>query len=248
MAIERLEYNLEYDAIELIGTDSLCEINETLKCAVSCNCLNNDCCFEKIFGLESNFFYTIETIENQQSCYYERGIASIIQENDKYFLNRKRVFVSGKSFVDNYVVSLEALPQIKFGKTLIYSSIPPTYLEALSAEHSVLCSSLSNLPHSVPLVENSLLARFDDSIESVSFSDDRLVSKIINIIATFGKQLKLKTSKLSLKRVEPEVIDLVPSSNVKAKRGSVYYDKDDNVLKFYDGERWNTLAFVKDES
>jgi hypothetical protein len=102
------------------------------------------------------------------------------------------------------------------------------------------------VPQPVQIQQNSFLSRLDGDIESVDFEDDRLVDKITKIIAKFTKQLKLKTSKLTLKRIEPETIDMVPTSNVKAKRGSLYYDEQDDTLKIYNGQSWKTIAFLKD--
>lgn len=246
-AIEALGNSPDNIDLELIGIEPLKKVLPSLKAAVEANGINDSCRFVEVFGLDTNFFYIIESVHDNKVCGYERGIGCIYLKNDKYFLNRKRIFVYGNNSVE-CAVSRDNVPK-SFAcncNTYIYSTIPPTYLESLAVDNSVLCSSMSSLPHPVGMVEDSLLARMSDKIESISFKDDRLVSKIINIIATFGKQLKLKTTKLSLKRVEPEVIDMVPTSNIKAKRGSLYYDESDNKLKLYDGEQWKVISFTEE--
>lgn len=246
-AIEALGNSPDSIDLELLGIEPLKNILPAFKYAIEANSINDSCRLVEIFGLDTNFFYIIESVHDNKVCGYERGIGSIYIKNDKYFLNRKRIFVYGNNSLE-CAVSTDNVPKSFCCNcdTYIYSSIPPTYLESLSVDNSVLCSSMSCLPHPVGMTEDSLLARMSDKIESVSFKDDRLVSKIINAITTFGKQLKLKTSKLSLKRVEPEIIDMVPTSNVKAKRGSLYYDESDNKLKLYDGQSWKTIMFLED--
>lgn len=245
-AIEALSSTKDLD-LELIGIEPLKSISSTLKLSVEAGGITESARFINTFGLDTNFFYIIESIKNDSVIYYERGIASIYQQDDKFFLKRKFIFLSGKNSYE-CSVSTDNAPRPVFchHNTLVYSSIPPTYIEAIASENSVLCSSYSCIPHPVALQNNSVLARLDDKIESLSLDDNRLVSKIVNAIVTFGKQLKLKTSKLSLKRVEPEVIDLVPSSNVKAKKGSLYYDESDDTIKVYDGQAWKTLAFLEE--
>lgn len=246
-AIEALGNNPDNSDLELIGIEPLKKVLPSLKAAIEADGINDSCKFVEVFGLDNNFFYIIECVSDNKVCGYERGIGSIYTKDNRTFLNRKRIFVYGNNSLE-CAVSKDNVPKpfVCNCDTYIYSSIPPTYLESLVVENSVLCSSMSCLPYPVNMTEDSLLARISDTIESVSFKDDRLISKIINTIATFGKQLKLKTSKLSLKRVEPEVIDMVPTSNIKAKRGSIYYDESDNKLKLYDGEQWKVIAFTEE--
>lgn len=246
IAIEALGNNPDTFDLELIGIEPLKDINTNLKLSIEAGGITSESTFLNVFGLDVNFFYILENIKEQTPSYYERGIGYIYQLDNKLFLKRKKVFISGKNSFE-CAVSIDHQPQMLYSdKALIYSSIPPTYIEAIAPENCVLCSSDSCIPNPVSMIDNSLLARLDNKIESISFDDDRLVSKILNAIVTFKNQLKLKTSKLSLKRVEPEVIDMVPTSNIKAKRGSLYYDESDNKLKLYDGQSWKTVAFLED--
>lgn len=249
VAIEAVRNSSENNDLELVGIEPLKLIAQSIKQSVESGGITPENTFSNIFGYNTNFFYILESInENPESvCLYERGIASIYQQDNKVFLKRIRLFLSG-DHAGNATPSVDGIPKIiPCGtNTLVYSSIPPTYLEAISPEHCVLCSSISSLPHPVHIDQDSLLGRFEDTIQSISLNDNRLIDKFLSIISSFSKQLKLKTSKLSLKRVEPEVIDMVPTSNVKAKQGSLYYDESDNTLKLYTGEKWRTLAFVKE--
>lgn len=249
IALESLENNFAYTDPELTGIEPLRYISESLRYSVEANDVTSANKFVNVFGLDVNFFYIIESVDKitKQICYYERGIACVYTKDNKYFLNRLRVFVTGKNGADFVVCNDGKCQPINADHlTLVYSSTPPTYLECLGAEHTVLCSSLSTLPLPVAMKKNSLLARFEDVIQSVNFDDNVFVNIIINIFTSFTKQLKLKTSKLSIKRAECENIDLIPSSNIKAKRGSLYYDESSDTIKVYNGTSWKTLAFVKE--
>jgi len=250
MAIEALKSCNNGTDLELCGIQDLANYHEGLKSAIQTGELDDSFTFREIFGLDTNFFYTIEQIDNGKICNYERGIACVHKHGDKFFLKRKLCFVSGENIskakpVINCAPSDIRCCPVGFN-TIIYSCTPPTYLECLAPEHSIITSTESCFPQSLHFNKNSLLLRFDDQIENVEFNDNRFIDKIIKVISQFAKQIKLKTSKLSLKRVESEVVDFVPTSNIKAKRGSLYYDESDDALKLYDGSQWKTLAFKKD--
>jgi hypothetical protein len=251
-AIEAVANCHEGQDLELIGTSSLKNCGETLKHAVQSGHLNDDFCFSKIFGYNTNFFYVIEQIQNNAVCWYERGIAYVYDKDGRTFLRRIRSFVTGKN-------SYECSPNVtgdpypfkccSYGNNvLIYSSIPPTYLESLAPANCVLTSSDSCLPQPVVLNENSFLSRFDGNIEAVSFSDERLVDKITALISKFTKQLKLKTTKLTAKKAEFETLELTPSVNPQAKAGTLRYDKDSKSLMFFDGQSWRKVSLEPSDS
>lgn len=252
IAIELLKNNPNNLDLELIGNKDLPKYSKNFEYAPKDNSLSEDSLFKNVFGTNVNFIYIIQSIccSTNSCCLYERGVGHIYENKGKYFLKRILPLVRGKNHTDcsiNYSnTPLDFYCEEPSKYTILSSSLPYTYLEALAAPHSVLCSSDVCLPQPVKVKENSFLLRFDNQIESVEFEDDRLIDKIAKIIVKFTKQLKLKASKLSLKRVEPEIIDMVPTSNVKAKRGSLYYDEQDDTLKLYDGHSWKTVAFLED--
>lgn len=236
--------------LELIGVSALIDHSPILKQAVESNTLTENNSFKNIFGLNTNFYYVIESISNNAVSFFERGVGYAYEQDNKIFLKRHSPFVHGKNQLE-CVPCRDGVPHpfMCCGngcRTMIYSSIPQSYLECFVVDHAILTSSEQFLPNPVQLKNDSLLGRFDGDIESVPFDDNRLVDKISNLVSKFTKQLKLKASKLSLKRVEPEIIDLVPTSNPKAKKGSLYYDEQEDSIKVFDGENWKTLAFVKE--
>lgn len=245
MAIEGLcNCSLNND-LKLTGLTHLSQCSSSLKASINSGLLDDSALFKNVFGYNVNFFYIIEKIENDTVTSYERGIASIYKQNDNTYLDRKLSFVIGQNSV-LATVNSSGKP-IEFGplnnNLIIYSTLPPTYFECLSPSHCVLTSSEGCIPQPVVLHNDTFLGRLDNGIEDISFSDSRLIDKIINLITKFTKQLKLKTSKLSLKRIETEILDLVPSSNPQAKIGTLVYDKETNELKVYDGKYWKALMF-----
>lgn len=249
-AMEALNNCSSNPDLELIGTAPLKDHSLILKQAVESNTLNDNFTFKNIFGFNTPFFYIIESISNEAVNFFERGVGYIYEQNNKIYLKRQIPLVSGKNRLELNPVQ-DGIP-FPFRccdndcKSIIYSTIPPSYIECLPTDNCVITSSLPLLPQPLRVDNNSFLGRFDNDLESVSFEDVRLVDKITNLITKFTKQLKLKTSKLSSKRLESEVIDLVPQTNPKAKKGSMYYDESDETIKVYNGQSWKTIAFLEE--
>jgi hypothetical protein len=247
-AIELLKNSLSNPDLELVGSKDLGRYSP----AFANSNLDEKFHFKNIFGLNVNFCYVIQSIclVTNAAKLYERGIGYVYDSDGATFLKRVMPIFRGINQAD-CSINYSGLP-LDFNccdaqsYSFVTSTLPVTYFESLAVPNSVLCSSSPLVPQPVQIQQNSFLSRLDGDIESVDFEDERLVDKITKIISKFAKQLKLKTSKLSLKRVEPETIDMVPTSNVKAKRGSLYYDEQDDTLKIYNGQSWKTIAFLKD--
>lgn len=249
-AMEALGNCLDNTDLELLGTLALKDHSSLLKQAVESNTLNDNYTVKNVFGLNTKFFYIIESISNETVNFYERGVGYAYEKDGRVFLKRDLPIVNGKNRVEVMpVIDNVPFPFSCCGqdcKTVIYSTVPPSYIECIPYDNCVITSSVNLLPQPVQLQKDSFLARLDNNIESVSLEDNRLIDKITNLITKFSKQIKLQTSKLSLKRLESEVIDLVPSSNPKAKKGSLCYDESSNTIKVYDGQSWKTLAFLEE--
>jgi hypothetical protein len=246
IAIEAIKTCPNSEDLELIGTAPLEHYSEQLKFAIQAKEINDDLKFSKVFGYNNNFFYIIEVVKNSKVDGYERGVGYIYKKDKKTYLKRIAPLYCGKN-------SVECAPSrdpcgrsfCSNDNVLVYSSIPPTYLEALIVEHCVITSSETCLPQLTHLPQDSILARFDDNIEGVTFSDKRLVDKFTDLLSLFTKQIKLAASKLSVKRLETDILDLAPSNDqdIKAKIGSFYYNKSEDVVKVYTKEGWKTVKF-----
>lgn len=250
-AIEALTNHPDSIDLQLIGHLPLKEYSVFFKQAIEANHLNEDCSFKKIFGLETNFFYSIESSCKDCVDYYERGIGYIYENNKGTFLKRLLPISNG-----NNIKSLRpVLDGVGFPfscennhNLVLYSSIPLSYLECLAVENCVITSSSPGLPQPINLPNDSFLGRLEGSIESIPFDDNRLINKTINLLSKFKNQLKLQTAKLTAKRAEFDIIDIVPTTDPKAKKGSLCYDESSNSLRFYDGNCWKTIVFAREDN
>lgn len=249
-AIEALDNCSVNSDLKLIGLSPLKNFLPDLKVAIEHGDINDSSLFKNVFGLNTNFFYIIEQVDNNTVINYERGIGCIYEKNNQIYLDRKVSFVTGKNSSESFVNRTGTPFPFRCCNCnlVLHSSLPPTYFESLSPANCVLTSSEPCLPNPVVLHNDSLLGRLDNGIESISLSDNRLVDKFINLISKFSKQIKLKTSKLSLKKVEAETLDLIPTNNPKAKAGTLYYDNESNELKVFDGTSWRVLMLKENDT
>ena len=174
-AIQALKSNPSNVDLEVIKISSLKNCGSLLCDAIKSGQINTDNLFINVFGLNVNFLYVIEQVKNNKICNYERGIGYIYSQDNALFLKRLHSFLIGDN-ISKLLPNQNGTPYpFKFDDdsvtTLIYSSIPPTYLECLAPQHCVITSSESCLPQSVAFETNSLLVRFDNNIENVSFND-----------------------------------------------------------------------------
>ena len=244
MAIEALSNCNQNNDLVFVGTNFLAGICSSLKSSVQTGVITNDHSFVNVFGYNTNFFYAIEQVENDIVVNYERGIGYVYEQNGHNYLKRIRSFVTGQNSVQASVNKTNVPFEFKCFEScnlVIYSTLPPTYIECLAPQNCVLTSSESFLPQPVVLNENSFLSRFDGNIEAVSFNDDRLIDKVTSLISKFTKQLKLKTTKLTAKRGEFETLQLTPSTDPNAKEGTLRYDKDSRHLMIFDGQSWHKI-------
>jgi len=251
LAIETLEDNsIGETDLELNGISDLCHCGKDFEYALKCSEINDDNTFLKVFGVEKNFIYIIKQVCDNTVINYERGIGHIYKKNNKFFLKRLLSFYysinRSKPYKDPQGKPYNFICNKNKFQTLVVSSYPENFIECLAPKHSVITSSESCFPQSVPFKQNSFLLRFDEQIENVDLDDKRLIPHIVKLISDFTKQLKLSTSKLIAKRAETELLDLKPTVNPKPKVGSIYYDKDNDQVKVYTSNGWRTLSYLED--
>jgi hypothetical protein len=241
--------------LELVGTQSLekCDFfKETLRAGE----IKEEFFLRNVIGLDQNFYYSVQCLPNTPSCsmngcVYERGIGYLYEQDGRVFLKRSVPVMN--HYADNTSSVNNSSTPMQFNccdleSTVIVSSItPPTYAEALAVPNSVLASSEGFLPAPVQLPQNSFLVRLFENITSLSFDSEMFIDIIVNTLAKFTKQIKLKTSKLCVKRIQSDMIDLNPSSSAKAVKGSLYYDETTDTIKFYNGTKWKSFVCVDEE-
>lgn len=248
VAIQALANHPNTLDLQLVDIQNVALNIDIVKKSIAAGGIDQSQTFANIFGLDTNFFYVIEQVKDNKVVNYERGIGSVYQQDNDFFLKRKISFVIGNNAGESYNNPTNTPLFLRCeNNVMIYSSVPPTYFECMSVPHAVLTSHDVCLPQPVVLPENSILGRLNGNIQSVSFDDVGFIENIIHSISQFTKQIKLKTSKLISKRSQVEILDLEPISNPHAKEGSMYYDKYSRTVKLYDGQNWRTLAFVKDD-
>lgn len=246
-AIELATYQSNSD-FQLHGTCALAPFSSNLARAIKCED-GPDYSFLSIFGTENKFLYTIEKFRNEQAIQYERGIGYLYKQDNNIFLKRIQPLTHGPN-------SSDLLPCYngptdffcKDGEYIIASSShPKTYVELFADPHSILTSSDSFTPQPVSLQEDSFLARLSNSIQSLSFSSDYFINIIITCITKYTKQLILKTSKLDVKRLCCDDIQLNTNNNPLNRPGVIVFDGKD--IKFFDGSHWKKLIWkIEDEN
>ena len=95
----------------------------------------------------------------------------------------------------------------------------------------------------VTLNKFSLLGRLDDDIDSLDISSIFTPQNVLSVVTKWTKMLKLMCSIFDVKKLRTPQIDFKPSKSPSTKKeGSVYYDQQDKVLKYYNGTEWVTLT------
>jgi hypothetical protein len=187
----------------------------------------------------------------------ERGIGRVIQNGTNFFLERSLAlayYINGDSNarpcyngpVDFYLSEGEQL--------VVSSSFPLSHIETLCDSHCVLASNEEFSPVPIKLTEFSFLSRLDGSITSVSFESikdiPQISENILESVTSYNKQIVFGASKLSMKSkrgvISSHVFQLNPTSNPPTKKGTLIYDENDDILKYYDGTSWRSLSFSKD--
>jgi len=213
--------------------------------------------FLSLFGTDHKFFYMAEKIYKDAVKLRERGIGRVIQHGTDFFLERTMplaYYISGDANarpcyngpVDFYLSEGEQL--------VVSSSFPLSHIESLCDSHCVLASNEEFSPVPIKLTEFSFLSRLDGPITSVSFSSIKdvpeLSESILESVTSYNKQISFGASKLSMKSkrgvISSHVFQLNPTSNPPTKKGTLIYDENDDVLKYYDGTSWRSLSFSKD--
>jgi hypothetical protein len=226
----------------LAGTKALAACNAELARSIECGTTNKCHSFRRMFG-ENSFFYVLELISNDKVIQHERGVGNVKKIDDQYYLERAIPICYGPN--SSQVSACHNGPSSFLPQSneyiIAYSTFPHSHQEALILPHSVLTSHDSCCANMVSLQENSFLARVKDDIVSLDTNSDEFINYIKEAISSYKNQLSLKSSKLSVKNLSTNNLQLNPSDSPQLKEGNVYYDATNKVLKFYDGSNWKVL-------
>jgi hypothetical protein len=241
-----LVVNEDGNRYRLDGTKALAEHSVELARSIECGTTNECHSFYRMFG-EDSFFYVLELISSNGVIQHERGVGKVNIIDDKYYLERTIPICYGPnssnlSACHNGPSSFMPQPHEYI---IGYSTFPNSHQEALILPNSVLTSHESCCAHMVSLQENSFLARVKDDIISMGADSDEFINYVKDAISSYKNQLSLKTSKLSVKNLSTNNLQLNPSDSPSLKEGNLYYDATAKTLKYYDGEKWNVLLSEK---
>lgn len=152
--------------IELLGTEVLCDCtDESLKLAIKNKALNNKTnCFCKVFGFNCKFYYSITLNER-----YEVGIGYLEKQGKKLFLKRSLPLFYTDNGID--VIPSYNLPRTYYDNVIISSYTPRTYIELLQDANCLITSIDPFVPSSLHVDKNSVVARLDDHIVSLTLED-----------------------------------------------------------------------------
>ena len=166
LAVERGKPVNDSSDIQLLGTEALCDCSdESLKIAVQNKSLvNKSNCFCKVFGFDCKFYYNITAGER-----YEVGIGYIEKKGKTLFLKRSLPLFYTDNGTD--VIPSYNLPRIYYDDVIISSYTPRTYIELLQDANCLITSIGPFVPSSLHVDKNSVVARLDDNIVSLSLDD-----------------------------------------------------------------------------
>lgn len=217
-AIERAVPVKDSKDLELLGTESL-SISPDYKRLLDANRISSSQnSFLSLFGIDTKFFYSVK-FECTQHGFTERGLGYIYENEGKFFLKRFRPFyiIENNSVIPAHTPRPIVCSEDHNDYITASSYVPSTFTEVLTEPHSIITCEQTHLPTSVVLQENSVLGRNKDGIESIP------IENLIN-----------------------DTLQLNPRPSAPERKGTLYYDENDDCLKYYDGEGWRILVWQQD--
>ena len=201
-----------------------------------------------LFGTLHSFFYIVEKIKNDVVELRERGVGRLISTDDGYELERVQPFgfyVKGDSNPHPCVNG----PVDFVGIVTISNSFPQSVLESVPLDNCVVTCSTPFVPNPVQLSNFSVLGRLDGEIVSLSFDElaqnEEFKEALVRAITGYTKQLAFSATKINTKSkrgvLSSNVLQLAPTSNPPAKKGTIIYDESDDKIKYYDGIKWRSF-------
>lgn len=211
---------------------------------------NIDNTFLKVFGTDCFFLYSASIFCDSETCdRQEVGVAHLELDEDNIYLYRDSPFYTthgeqtSPSF--NKCMSLDCDGPNE--RLILTAHYPRAIQELLISDNCLITSNGPHSPAAVVLQKNSILGRLDEDIQSISLEDipqsPIFKHAIVNAFCSFTKQMKLKTSKLYSKIFSTKSLILESHNNPSNKTGELYFDKDEDRLKFFDGTKWRSFIY-----
>ena len=202
-------------------------------------------------GLFSNHYdagdyilYEASLVSDGQKHFQEIGLGIFSIEDNKCFIQRRHALYC----IDEDGNETHPSRLLQFfcnddrDKCVIQSYIPKDIREVLYAPHSVVSCESPHVPSAVIIDNDSLLGRLEDDVDSIPIDSLFSPKRILNVLTKITRMIKLSCSFLEVKKLRTPHLEFKPVKSPAAKEGVCYYDKDDKVLKFYNGTEWISLS------
>lgn len=204
--------------------------------------------FANVFGFDCKFYYRLEKYTtNNLLIDIEIGIGCLIKENDLVILRRLQsiVYRHGEQDFTPIRMPVDVFRENNPQEYIVaFSHIPTTLSELLVEPHTLVVSTENNPIHTLNIENNSVLARLDKDVESLSL--DTLSEKTLELICSYTKQIVFNCSQLEIKKLKTNSLQLKPSKRPQSKEGTLVYNETTKALEYYDGEKWRVLQWRLD--
>lgn len=232
------------DRVALSGINDLQRINSILLADYKEGFITENNKFSNFFqSPDEKFCYTLCSYKNNEIIRYESGIGYYLDG----FVYRYRPLRCGRNFSHKIECS-NKLHYNFIGDTVIYASMPRYLSDMFFSDNNLIFSKTEDCPVSIQIKPNSLIGRFDNTITDIDLTSPEFSNILAKCLSQYSKQLSLKTSKLDTKLVSTSTLQLKPSVNDNAKKGTFIYDETTDSVKFYNGNKWRTLKWEEDEN
>tara|TARA_B100001778_G_C18556983_1_gene615851 strand:+ start:402 stop:1175 length:774 start_codon:yes stop_codon:yes gene_type:complete len=228
--------------IELCGTAALASVNKDLQAAVNEGFVDLEkSCFKDNY-VDEQLFYCIDRISNadSSSVLCEIGIGTVIDKGQTLKRINPMFYVEDEETVPSNNKFREFFSDTPNTHILVTTYTPTHFGQFFVQKNTMFATSTEPyIPLMVSVDDNSLIGRFDDDIQSISFND--LHNDTITHIQKYTKQLILKSSRLDVKKIKTNQLTLDPHKKPDAKRGTLFYNDNVDALQYFDGKVWRTI-------
>lgn len=197
--------------------------------------------FSNHYESGDNLLYHASLVCEDHNHFQEVGLGCFKIIDGKNYIIRDRPFyyIDHENKVDRAQDLLQFFCDKSVNEKLIVTTyLPQTIQEVLCCPNSVVACDSPHIPLPVTIKNNSFLGRLDDGIQSIDISSIFTPNNVLSVLSQFTRMLKLMCSVLDVKRLRTSHLELKPSTAPSEKEGSIYYDKEQKVLKFHNGREW----------
>lgn len=251
-AIELVSNVDDTNDLLLGGIDGIQYANYDFSSAHYTGAIGDQNSVSNVFGLgeDNKFFYTLLSFRDNEIVRYESGVGYGYEKDGKQYFCRYLPAYEGKHPQQQQLVSKKKNTYIcdKGAVNVLMSSYPANYSYLFHDSNCIISSIDTSTPYPVHVKEHSFLARLNDNnLASVPFDSKAFSEIVAESLTKYNKQLSLKASKLNANKLSVKQLQLEPTSDLNVKKGTFIYDEESDTVKFFNGIRWRTLAWVEDE-